>query len=229
MKKKLINLKALIIVLVTLLFIPLFLSCNGEEDYEDLEFYPYALHGYVKDYHTGKPLANVTFDLSCGQYFVGMQAQTKRYYYEGVAKTDSRGYYKIRIPKGNKDMDFSVVFPHPQNISGYNFEGGEFDCKQFATTSVRADISAISYGYLKVIMPKSGGGWNQGMIGSSYGQPRYVDKFLYTRVINDSLKYDFYIVAASTGWGGYYATDTIKIFDYEIMNPRDTIVINVKQ
>lgn len=229
MKKKLINLKALIIVLVTLLFIPLFLSCNGEEDYEDLEFYPYALHGYVKDYHTGKPLANVTFDLSCGQYFVGMQAQTKRYYYEGVVKTDSRGYYKIRIPKGNKDMDFSVVFPHPQNISGYNFEGGEFDCKQFATTSVRADITAISYGYLKVIMPKEGGVWNQGINGSSYAHPRYNDKLLYSRDINDSMKYDFYIVAASTGWGKYYSSDTIKLFEYEIINPRDTIVINVKQ
>lgn len=162
MKKKLINIKALIIVLVTLLFIPLFFSCNGEEGYEDLEFYPYALHGYVTDLQTGEPLRNVSFNINCGQRTYGMIPGSKRFIYEGVAKTDSRGYYKILIPKGNKEMAFNVVYVYPQNISGYNFVVGDFNVgeswadKPFAATAVRADIQASSYGYLKVFLPING-------------------------------------------------------------------------
>ena len=228
MKKKLINLKALIIVLVTSIAIPLFFSCNGEEDYEDLEFYPYALHGYVKDYHTGKPLANVTFDLSCGQYFVGMQAQTKRYYYEGVAKTDSRGYYKIRIPKGNKDMDFSVVFPHPQNISGYNFEGGEFDCKQFATTSVRADITAISYGYLKVIMPKDCSA-NLSQAGGDYYTPIFINQKLGCYNIDTSKVECWYKVPVVREGIHYILNGNANVIMFNVEQPRDTVIINIEQ
>lgn len=228
MKKKLINLKALIIVLVTSIAIPLFFSCNGEEDYEDLEFYPYALHGYVKDYHTGKPLANVTFDLSCGQYFVGMQAQTKRYYYEGVAKTDSRGYYKIRIPKGNNDMDFSVVFPHPQNISGYNFEGGEFDCKQFATTSVRADITAISYGYLKVIMPKDCSA-RLSQAGGDYYTPIFINQNLGCYNVDTSKFECWYKVPVAREGIHYILNGNANVIMFNVEQPRDTVSINIEQ
>ena len=228
MKKIFIPMKKLLIVLVTSLIIPLFFSCNGEEDYEDLEFYPYALHGYVKDYHTGKPLANVTFDLSCGQYFVGMQAQTKRYYYEGVAKTDSRGYYKIRIPKGNKDMDFSVVFPHPQNISGYNFEGGEFDCKQFASTSVRADITAISYGYLKVIMLKDCSANLSQAVGDYY-TPIFINQKLGCYNIDTSKVECWYKVPVAREGIHYILNGNANVIMFNIEQPRDTVAINVEE
>lgn len=220
------SLISLSIAFVFLCLSSLFFSCK--EDYDDLEYYPYSLNGYVTDYHTGKPLANVSFNISCGEYSQGMQLHTKRYYYEGVAKTDSKGYYKIRIPKGNKDMDFSVVFPHPQDISGYNFEGGKFDCKQFATTSIRADITTISYGYLKVIMPKNAI-WTLGGVGDNYSYPRFDDKFLYSRAINDSMKYDFFQVAAHEGWGDCYANGHFKVYDFIVEKPRDTVVINIEE
>ena len=43
------------------------------------------------------------------------------------------------------------------------------------------------------------------------------------------MKYDFYMVAASKGWGKYYTNEAITLYEYEIINPRDTVVINIEQ
>ena len=220
--------QALKLLLLAFLSISFYSCENEDESYEDLEFYPYALHGYVTDYHTGKPLANVTFDLSCGQYFVGMQAQTKRYYYKGVAKTDSKGYYKIRIPKGNKYMDFSVVFPHPQDISGYNFEGGEYDYKVFNTTAVRADIKAISYGYLKVIMPKDCSA-SLSQAGGDYNTPIFINQKLGCYNIDTSIIECWYKVPVAREGIHYILNGNANVIMFNVEQPRDTVVINIEQ
>lgn len=223
-----INLKKTSIIFAVLFAIPLFFSCNREEDYEDLEFYPYALHGYVTDYHTGKPLANVTFDLSCGQRIIGMGYPSKRYYYNAVAKTDSRGYYKIKIPKGNKNIDFNVVFPHPQDISGYNFEGGDFDCDAFDTIAVRADISAISYGYLKVVMPKDCSA-ELSQAGGNYYTPVYINQKLGCSNINASKIECWYKVPVAREGVHYILNGNANVIMFNVEQPRDTVIINIEQ
>ncbi len=232
MKK--INLKRPSIILAILFAISLFFSCNREEEYEDLEFYPYALEGYVTDYHTGKPLANVTFDLACIKWVYGMGTSNEGETHYGVAKTDSRGFYKIRIPIRRKDVKFDHIYSIPNNIAGYQFAKGLFCVgdswvgKPFDSVGVRADIKAISYGYLKVIMPK-GAIWNLGGITSVYEQPRYEDKLLYTKEINDSMRYEFFRVAANVGWGDCYYNNQFKVYDFKVEHPRDTVIINIEQ
>ena len=61
MKKKLINLKALIIVLVTSIVIPLLFSCE-DKDEDEFTFYDTYIDGYIKDYHTGEPVVGLVFD-----------------------------------------------------------------------------------------------------------------------------------------------------------------------
>ena len=234
MEKKFISLKTVIILLVTSIVIPLFFSCDQEEDYEDLEYYPYALYGYVTDYHTGKPLANVTFDLACIEWTYGMGGSNEGETYYGVAKTDSRGYYRIRIPIRNKDVKFDHVYSIPNNIAGYQFAKGLFCVgdgwvgKPFDSVGVRADIRAISYGYLKVIMPKDAI-WGLGGCTACYEQPRYEDKLLYSKDINDSLRYEFFRVAADEGWGQCYYNNHNKNYDFKVENPRDTVILYIEQ
>ncbi|MFV0500187.1 MAG: hypothetical protein ACK5MH_01170 [Bacteroidales bacterium] len=220
---KTINLKRPSIIFAVFFAISLFFSCNREEDYEDLEFYPYALHGYVTDYHTGKPLANVTFDIVCGQRNIGMQLPSRRFEYKSVAKSDSKGYYKIRIPKGNRNMEFNVIFPYPQDISGYNFDGGDFNSNVFDTTAIMANISAISYGYLKVISSNDAIYWLRDF-SDNYSNPRYKNKLISSGEYNDSLKFELYTVAAHEGIIDYFKHDLIY---FTIDYPRDTILINL--
>lgn len=233
MKKKLINLKALIIVLVTSLVIPLFFSCNGDEDYEDLEFYPYALHGYVTDLQTGEPLKNVSFNINCGQRTYGMVPAGKRFVYKGVAKTDSRGYYKIRIPKGNEEMAYNVVYVYPQNISGYNFVGGDFDVgekwdnKPFVEEAIRSDIKASSYGYLKVFVPINGTkNWYTNVnYEGSYQFPLFIGSQI-SETSNNEYKIYFYKTSAGDSWGVYeYPVDV-----YNFTVPRhDTLDLYINE
>lgn len=207
---KTINFKRPSIIFAILIAIPLFFSCNREEDYEDLEFYPYALHGYVTDLQTGEPLRNVSFNINCGQRTYGMVPAGKRFVYKGVAKTDSRGYYKIRIPKGNEEMAFNVVYVYPQNISGYNFVGGDFDVgekwdnKPFVEEAIRSDIQASSYGYLKVFVPINGTKhWNYGGTSEgNYEYPKY-PRTLLSEASENEHKIYFYKTAAGEGWGVY--------------------------
>lgn len=233
MKKKLINLKALIIVLVTLLFIPLFFSCNGDEDYEDLEFYPYPLEGYVTDLQTGEPLRNVSFDIHCGERTYGMVPHGKVFIYKDVAKTDSRGYYKIRIPKGNKEMEFTLLNVNPQNIPDYNFRVGIFDIgenlenKPFIETSVRSDIQASSYGYLKVFVPINGTkNWYTNInYEGSYEFPLFVGGLI-SETSNSEYKMLFYKTHAGDSWGAYsYPRDV-----YNFTVPRhDTLDLYINE
>ena len=223
-----------IVLLLTVLVIPLFFSCEQEEDYEELEFYPYALYGYVTDYHTGKPLANVTFDLACIKWVYGMGGSNEGETYYGVAKTDSRGYYRIRIPIRNKDVKFDHVYSIPNNIAGYQFAKGLFCVgngwvgKPFDSVGVRADIRAISYGYLKVIMPKEAI-WGLGGITSTYEFPRHEDKFLYSKDINDSMRYELFRVAANDGWGQCYYNNHHENYNFKVENPRDTVILYIEQ
>ncbi|MBP1631236.1 MAG: hypothetical protein H6Q15_2129 [Bacteroidetes bacterium] len=214
------------ILLALITIASLFFASCGDEEYEDLEFYPYALHGYIKDYHTGQPVANVSFNISCGSKTVGMQLPSTSYSYEGVAKTDSKGYYRIRIPKGNKNFSFEVINIRPMDNANYNFTVEEFDCKSFDTSSKRIDIYPISYGFVKIVMPKEAS-WNMGGITDSYDFPRYKTKFIGSFGINYTMKYDFYKVAATEGWGSCYYNNTSEVYDFIVEKPRDTIVINL--
>ncbi len=239
--------KTLIIVLVTLLFIPFINSCE-DNDEDEITFYDTYIEGNIKDYHTGEPVAGVVFD---AHYFVdytgGGWLGTDPFFAKNVAVSDTNGYYRIRVPKAwkpkgeTKFNDIIMIRIYPRDVEGYSFSDPEyippylFPYKdysyaeyEFKTKSVRTDISPITYGYLKVILPKtsSQGWWSFGNYPEIYETPYYRPQLAIYDNYNDSLNYYLFKVPVAIG--------SIKIGNdmwtqrgFTIEYPRDTATLNV--
>ena len=235
MKKKLINLKVLIIVLVTSLIIPLFFSCE-DNDEDIIAYYDTYIDGYIKDYHTGEPVAGVVFDAKYFDESNGGLFGTSPYYATNIAVSNSQGYYKIKIPKhgdlGSIDAsyDFIAIRIIPRATENYNFEFRSFDYKddRVNVESKKIDIRPITYGYLKVILPKSSnqgwGFWNYPE--SCFETPYYKPKFIISESYNDSLNYFVFKVPVGTGTFRI-GNDSWKPRDFTIDYPRDTTTLYV--
>ena len=239
MKKKLINLKALIIVLVTSLVIPLFFSCE-DNDEDEFTFYDTYIDGYIKDYHTGEPIAGIVFDAKYFDESAGDDwASTYPYFAENVAVSNSQGYYKIRVPKawkvkgGTKFNDIVKIRLILRDVENYKFNREFYPLDKdysyveegLKTKNKReVDIRPITYGYLKVILPKSSNqGWHIGLYPYIYETPYYLPELIISETYNDSLNSLFFKVPVATGKINNAGTES----QFTIDSPRDTTILYV--
>lgn len=227
--------QALKLLLLAFLLIS-FVSCK-DNDEDIITYYDTYIEGYITDYHTGQPIAGVVFDAN---YFDESNGSfgTDPLFVQNIATSNSEGYYKIKIPKhgelGSREMsvDFYSIRVFPRETSDYSFEFGTFNYKRDSVNiiSKRVDIRPITYGYLKVILPKTSSD-NWGIFGyseSSYEIPYYKHKLISNGEYNDTLKYFCFKVVAYEGYircGNSPGTPR----DFKINNPRDTVTINVEQ
>ncbi len=222
------------ISLALLLIIPLFLSCESDEDI--ITYYNTYIDGYIKDYHTGEPVEGVIFDAKYFDESNGGLFGTTPYYATNIVVSDANGYYKIKIPKRgnlgreNRIVDFTAIRIIPRATESYNFEFVEFNYQKdrVKIESKRVDIRPITYGYLKVILPKTSnqgwGFWNYPE--SCYETPYYKPKFIISESYNDSLNYLIFNVPVGTGNIGI-GNNAWTPRDFTVENPRDTAVIYV--
>lgn len=230
LKRRIINLLLLLVLLTP------FVSCK-DNDEDIITYYDTYVEGYITDFHTGQPIAGVVFD---AKYFDESNGSfgTDPYFVENIAVSNSEGYYKIKIPKhgelGSREMsvDFYSIRVFPRATSDYSFEFGTFNYKSDSVNiiSKRVDIRPITYGYLKVILPKTSsdnwGFWDYPT--STYERPCFKEKLVSKGDYNDTLKYFFFKVVALNGSINCGNYPTIYR-NYNINNPRDTITINVEQ
>lgn len=231
------------ISLALLLIIPLFLSCE-DNDEEEISFYDTYIDGYIKDYHTGEPVVGVIFD---ADYYTknttGGWFSPNPCFAKNVAVSNSQGYYKIRVPKawkreGNtKFHEIIMIRVKRRDLPDYSFsdsQGPIYKDYRYAeeglpTRSKReVDIRPITYGYLKVILPKTSnqgwGFWNYPE--SCYETPYYKPKFIISESYNDSLNYLIFNVPVGTGNIGI-GNNAWTPREFTVENPRDTAVIYV--
>ncbi|MFA7131726.1 MAG: hypothetical protein WC108_00300 [Bacteroidales bacterium] len=230
LKRRIINLLLLLVLLTP------FVSCK-DNDEDIITYYDTYVEGYITDFHTGQPIAGVVFD---AKYFDESNGSfgTDPYFVENIAVSNSEGYYKIKIPKhgelGSREMsvDFYSIRVFPRATSDYSFEFGTFNYKMDSVNiiSKRVDIRPITYGYLKVILPKTSsdnwGFWDYPT--STYERPCFKEKLVSKGDYNDTLKYFFFKVVALNGSINCGNYPTIYR-NYNINNPRDTVTINVEQ
>lgn len=239
---KTINLKRPSIIFALLFAIPLFFSCeNNDED--EFTFYDTYIEGCIKDYHTGEPVAGVVFDAQYyDEYSGGGWFSPDPYFAKNVAVSNAQGYYKIRCPKawkpkgGKKFNDIVMIRTYARDVEDYSFSGTtgtpnykryDYDKEGLKTKSVRTDIRPITYGYLKVILPKTSnqdwGFWNYP---ESYETPYYRPKFIISESYNDSLNYLIFNVPVGTGTFRI-GNDSWKPRDFTIDYPRDTTTLYI--
>lgn len=230
LKRRIINLLLLLVLLTP------FVSCK-DNDEDIITYYDTYVEGYITDFHTGQPVSGVVFD---AKYFDESNGSfgTDPYFVENIAVSNSEGYYKIKIPKhgelGSREMsvDFYSIRVFPRATSDYSFEFGTFNYKMDSVNiiSKRVDIRPITYGYLKVILPKTSsdnwGFWDYPT--STYERPCFKEKLVSKGDYNDTLKYFFFKVVALNGSINCGNYPTIYR-NYNINNPRDTVTINVEQ
>ena len=103
---KTINFKRPSIIFAILFDFPLFFSCENNDE-EEFTFYDTYIEGYIKDYHTGEPVAGVVFDAHYfDEYSGGGWFSPDPYFAKNVAVSNAQGYYKIRCPKAWKPKGF---------------------------------------------------------------------------------------------------------------------------
>ena len=241
-----INLKRPSIIFAILFAIPLFFSCeNNDED--EFTFYDTYIEGYIKDYHTGEPVSGVVFD---AHYFDEYSGEgwfsPDPYFAKNVAVSNAQGYYKIRCPKawkpkGGKQFDDIVMIrTYARDVEDYSFSGStgtpnykryDYDKEGLKTKSVRTDMRPVTYGYLKVILPKTSN-QNWGIWGNyeeeTYETSYFKHQFVYNGECNDTMNYLFFkvcVLGGEIGCGNYPGVR--RYFSME--NPRDTVILNVEQ
>ena len=214
---KTINLKSLRIIFAMFFAIPLFFSCeNNDED--EFTFYDTYIEGYIKDYHTGEPVAGVVFDAQYyDEYSGGGWFSPDPYFAKNVAVSNAQGYYKIRCPKawkpkgGKQFNDIVMIRTYARDVEDYSFSGStgtpnykryDYNKEGLKTKSVRTDIRPITYGYLKVILPKmSNQGWGfWDYSDSNYEVPYYNPELVITESFTDSLNYYLFKVPVAMGY-----------------------------
>ncbi|MFA5540116.1 MAG: hypothetical protein WC984_00390 [Bacteroidales bacterium] len=241
-----INLKRPSIIFAILFAIPLFFSCeNNDED--EFTFYDTYIEGYIKDYHTGEPVSGVVFDAQYYNEYSGRGwFSPDPYFAKNVAVSNAQGYYKIRCPKawkpkGGKQFDDIVMIrTYARDVEDYSFSGStgtpnykryDYDKEGLKTKSVRTDMRPVTYGYLKVILPKTSN-QNWGIWGNyeeeTYETSYFKHQFVYNGECNDTMNYLFFkvcVLGGEIGCGNYPGVR--RYFSME--NPRDTVIMNIEE
>jgi hypothetical protein len=243
---KTINLKSLRIIFAVLFAFPLFFSCENNDE-EEFTFYDTYIDGYIKDYHTGEPVVGVIFDVdyytknTTGGWFSPDPCFAKN-----VAVSNSQGYYKIRVPKAwkregsTKFNEIVMIRVNRRDHTDYSFsdmQGPLYKNYRYAEEGLKTrskrevDIRPITYGYLKVTLPKtSSQNWGFGTyMDNSYEKPYYYPELVITESYNDSLNYFFFKVPASGGMLRIGNNAWSNPARFTIENPRDTVIINVEE
>ena len=236
--------KKLLIVLVTSIIIPLLFSCE-DKDEDEFTFYDTYIDGYIKDYHTGEPVVGVVFDAKYfGETSGNMIFGISPYDAKNVAVSNSQGYYKIKIPKhgewGKGDnrvsVDFVGIEVFPRATSDYTFSDGLgypisntylYNRDSLKIKNKREDIRPITYGFLKVFLPKtSDQGWHFGFYGNNYQTPSYATQLISKDTTsNDVLNSFLFKVPAING--SIKIGNTGQLIPFTIEHPRDTATLNV--
>lgn len=219
-------------------------SCKDDED--EFTFYNTYIEGYIKDYHTGEPVSGVVFDAYYFNEYSGDQwLAPDPYPAKEVAVSNSQGYYKIRVPKawkpkdGAKFNDIVKIRVTRRDVENYSFTSTQgpfskdysYEEEGLKTRNKREDIRPVSYGYLKVILPKtSNQNWS---IWGNYEQetyeiPFFKHKFISSGEYNETMNYLFFKVCAFEGEIGCGDFPGIRRY-FAMENPRDTVIINVEQ
>lgn len=233
MEKSFIPIMKLLIVLVTSIVIPLLFSCE-DKDEDEFTFYDTYIDGYIKDYHTGEPVVGLVFD---AKYYTknttGGWFSPDPYYALKVAVSNAQGYYKIRVPKAWNNEEVLQISAILRDVENYRFNRYSYPLEKdysyveegLKTRSKReVDIRPITYGFLKVILPKSSNqGWHIGLYPYIYETPYYIPEFINSDTYNDSLNYLFIKVPVATGIINNAGTET----QFTVNNPRDTTIIYV--
>ena len=224
MKKNFISMKKLIIVLVTLFVIPLFLSCKEDED--EIIYYNTYIDGYITDYNTGEPVKDIIFDIHYG-YTNSWGGGSE--YLPNAYRNDKNGYYKIPIAKTIGGDNTTSIQITPRETEDYGFQPTSFSIKEenLGEKSKRINITPISEGYLKVVVPISDGVMLYAYTGS-FESPMRSPKHLSTDTINNS-KVFLYLVPATNGTIRHLINSASIGPEYTfIVNmPKDTVTINL--
>lgn len=121
--------------LIYLSFLLLFLRCGKEEkDYSG----PYEISGTLTDYHTGKPIENVTVNLFRTKY------EGARYYKSIPVLTfpDSLGHYSLKFTANNEgNVTYEVLIQ--------NFINGTQPVVFMKSGKSTMDIQLKPYGYIE--------------------------------------------------------------------------------
>jgi hypothetical protein len=229
-------LRAVAVVVIATLSLSFFSSCEDNKD--EITYYNTYIDGYIKDYHTGEPVAGVIFDAMYFDESNGGLFGTAPYYATKIAVSDANGYYKIKVPKNGDLRSRNLYFTFyglrvtPRATENYNFEFKSFNYKndRVNVENKRVDIRPITYGYLKVILPKSSSSnWGiQGYYQSTYEVPFYRHKLVSSGEYNETLKYFFFKVCALGGWINCGNHPTINR-NFSMQNPKDTVILNVEE
>lgn len=225
--------KALMLLLLAVFSFSLYSCKDSDEDI--ITYYDTYIEGYIKDFHTGEPVAGVVFD---ADYFDDANGSfgTDPFKVKDIAVSNSQGYYKIKVPKhgelGSRTMsvDFNGLRVFPRATEDYSFEFGTFVYKTDSVNiiSKRIDISSITYGYLKVVMPID---YNESWAinsweASSYEKPFYKGKLVDRQVNNADYKLLlFKVPLEKTRFS--YGENLIHDFEFTISHPKDTAIINI--
>ena len=235
MTNKTILSKALMLLLLAVFAASLY-SCK-DDDEDIITYYDTYIEGYIKDFHTGEPVAGVVFD---ADYFDDSNGSfgTDPLKVKNIAVSNSQGYYKIKVPKhgelGSRTMsvDFNGLRVFPRATEDYSFEFGTFVYKTDSVNiiSKTVDISPITYGYLKVFMPIDySESWAiNSWEASSYEKPFYKGKLADRQVNNADYKLLlFKVPLEKTRFS--YGENFIHDFEFTIDNPRDTVILNIEE
>ncbi|MPL70100.1 hypothetical protein SDC9_15851 [bioreactor metagenome] len=240
MKKSFIPIMKLLIVLVALFIIPLFFSCE-DNDEDIITYYDTYIDGYIKDYHTGEPVAGVIFDVDYyTEHTTGGWFSPDPYFAKNVTTSNAQGYYKIRVPKEWNGNEIVMIRVNRRDHTDYSFsdmQGPLYKNYRYAEKGLKTrskrevDIRPITYGYLKVTLPKtSSQNWGFGTyMDNSYEKPYYYPELVITESYNDSLNYFFFKVPASGGMLRIGNNAWSNPARFTIENPRDTVIINVEE
>ena len=227
--------KALMLLLLAVFSSSLYSCKDSDEDI--ITYYDTYIEGYIKDYHTGEPVAGVVFDANYFDKSNGIFG-TDPLLVENIAVSNSQGYYKIKVPKhgelGSRTMsvDFNGLRVFPKSTEDYSFEFGTFIYERDSVNikNKRIDISPITYGYLKVTLPKTSlQGWSFLSYPEIYETPYYKPNLVISDSYNDSLNYFLFKVPVAEGMfriGNNASSNPVR---FTLENPRDTVIINVEQ
>ena len=124
-----------------------------------------------------------------------------------------------------KTSTYKVWVKRIETSKTFNIKNQKLDVE-----NKRVDITPVTYGYLKVIMPKDYtemwaiNPWEA----STYERPFYKGKFIEKQSFNTEYKLLLFKVPLEKtrfSYGNNYVND----YDFTIINPKDTITLNVEK
>lgn len=150
-------------------------------------------------------------------------------YVENACVTDSKGYYRVRVPKtiNGKEAIGLTFQPHNTNEYGFQFKELYHKSDNLSTKNTRINITPVANGYLKVIVPIRDGVFLSG-VSSSYEKPIKEQYLISLDTIGVTKEY-FFSVAAMEGQFKHLINNSSNgpEYTFTVEMPKDTVVVNL--